>query len=220
MGKTIVTELSIEEAYKQITALFPHEPYDHRQFLIEGYEKHPDYSAHITEDYRIRYAAFKHTVAKVLQPESILEIGVRGGVSALAFLHARNVKFLGIDNSLDTKTWNLNFEKNAEFWFNHFSYSTQILTHDSQKMESFPKFDLVHIDGGHAFEEVRHDFINAWKSGARWILCDDGTDSAVVAGIFHALKFDLDRGSVEWTYFPEAWTGNLLVRTDHRWGNK
>lgn len=51
---------------------------------------------------------------------------------------------------------------------------------------------------------------------AKWLLFDDARDPAVVAGIFQALRVDLNRGSVEWAYFPDTFTGNILIRTDHQ----
>ena len=72
----------------------------------------------------------------------------------------------------------------------------------------------MHIDGDHSAAAVEHDVQLAWRAGAKWILCDDARDTEVCRGIFNALHA-LDRGSVDWAYFPNG-TGNILIRTDHR----
>ena len=210
-------ELTIKEAYQRIMALYPSLDYNHRKYLAPGFEKHPDYEEHISEEFRVRYVCFKAAVAAVIRPDSILEIGVRGGVSALAFLHALDdTNYLGIDNNLDAIQSGIDFRWNAEHWFRHFGFKARVFLQDSQLLESFPSCVLAHIDGDHSYEAVRHDVAAAWKGGSQWILCDDANDSAVVAGIFHALKFDLNRGSVDWVYFHDTWKGDILIRTDHR----
>ena len=51
----------------------------------------------------VPYYRTKWAIARVLQPQTILEIGVRFGYSALAFLDAvPSARYLGIDNDSDT----------------------------------------------------------------------------------------------------------------------
>ncbi len=49
------------------------------------------------------YYRMKWAIAKVIQPKSILEIGVRYGYSAISFLSAcPDAQYVGIDNDTDT----------------------------------------------------------------------------------------------------------------------
>jgi hypothetical protein len=167
-------------------------------------------------DIRSDYERLKFSVAKVLQPKIIVEIGVRAGVSALAFLAAcPTATYIGYDNGRDAAAHGIDYRTATLAEFRRQGYTADIVVRDSQTMQRFPDCDLVHIDGDHCFHAVRHDFVLAWYSGAKWILCDDASDAAVAAGIFYALHYDLRRGTVPWAYFPVA-TGSILVRTDHR----
>lgn len=209
-------DLSVEAVSERVLSLYTTLDYDHRPFLTPGSESHPDYEDHMSEKYRIEYACFRFALAQVLQPDSIIEIGVRGGVSALAFLHARRqARYLGIDNDLDSSVWGINFCANAQKWFEKLGFNARVLKEDSQKLERFSGYpDLVHVDGDHSVQCVTHDTVAAWKGGAAWILFDDAKDTAVVAGIFNGLR-ELNRGSAEWAYFP-MWTGNILLKTDRK----
>src|SRR5215469_18824935 len=64
---------------------------------------HPeDPLRHLFPDW-VPYYRMKWAIARVLQPRSILEIGVRFGYSALAFLNASpSARYLGIDLDLPT----------------------------------------------------------------------------------------------------------------------
>lgn len=211
----IDTRITLPAAAELISLTFRRQTFDHRRFLA-GNESHPDYAPHMTEDFRIRYAAFKYTVALVLQPKTIVEIGVRGGISALSFLSAcPNARFTGIDNGRDAKAYGIDYDTLVRNHFMSLDARAAVLNADSQAMDRFDSCDLCHIDGDHTFAGVRHDIVAAWRGGARWILCDDTNDSANAAGIFTALSVDLNRGSVAWASFPDTWTGNILIRTDN-----
>lgn len=205
-------ELTLREVSERIVRLYPSQPFDHRRFLATL--DYPDRAAHLTERYRVEYAAFKFTVAMILRPERIVEIGVRAGISALAFLSAcPDAMYTGIDNAHDSAAHGIDFLANARRHFTALDVRADIRIEDSQSLDRFPHADLIHIDGDHSYDAVQHDVIAAWYSGAPWILCDDANDTAVASAIFDALRFDLGRGSVEWTHFP-AWTGNILIRTN------
>jgi len=211
---TLAAATSLHDASERISRLYRSMPFDHRRFLA-GLESHPDYPAHMSDRYRDEYACFKYTVALALKPRSIVEVGVRGGVSALSFLSAcPDALYTGFDNNRDAREQGIDFTSHVRGWFTRLDVRADLRIEDSQLLDRFPYADLVHIDGDHSFEGVRHDVVAAWRSGAPWILCDDADDCAVVAGIFYALKFDLDRGSAEWCYFPQTWTGNILIRTN------
>jgi hypothetical protein len=211
-GDCIVAASMIEENYRKST-------YDHRPFLPQLNFEYYTSDALLTEQYRVGYACFKREVVRVLQPKTILEIGIGLGVSALAFLDAcPNSHYVGMDNNSDFDR-ELFLVKPSEFVarkIHEKEYNGFIYNQDSQKLSEFPRCEFVHIDGDHSRQAVRHDVALAWRSGAKWILCDDSRDSAVVGGIFDALHSYLDRGTVDWAHFSDTWTGSILIRTDRK----
>lgn len=211
-----VTTQSFTDTIENIRYNWPMTMFDHRPFLV-GTESHADYASHMTDDFRLRYARFKYAVADVLHPQTIVEVGVRGGISAIAFLSAcPDARFTGIDNGRDQREYGIDYDTLVRNYFISLDARAAVLNVDSQSMERFEACDLCHIDGDHTFSGVRHDVVAAWRGGARWILCDDTNDTATAAGIFTALSKDLNRGSVKWASFPESWTGNILIRTDNQ----
>lgn len=178
--------------------------YDHRPFLPQGVGEH-----YQSEQFRIGYAAFKETVARVLQPETIVEIGVGVGVSALAFLAGcPNSTYFGYDNDCqDGRDFPV---KPSEFVNSLLSGRGFVRIADSTRLYNLPLCDFVHVDGGHDYDTCYNDVMLAWRSKARWILVDDARDSTVAAATFDALRFK-SPGSVDWAYFEDTWTGNILI---------
>ena len=85
----------------------------------------------------VPYYRTKWAIARYLQPARILEIGVRFGYSAQAFLHAcPNASYLGID--VDSSTHG--GMKGAIHWARSATceYRTDFLIADSQAMDEFP----------------------------------------------------------------------------------
>src|SRR5438477_12888561 len=92
----------------------------------------------------VPYYRLKFCITKVLQPKSILEIGVRYGYSARTFLEASpSATFLGID--LDSERFG--GQLGALEWARKITaeYDPEYLVADSQKMERFPGgiYDLI-----------------------------------------------------------------------------
>lgn len=165
------------------------------------------------------YREFKRTMAAAIQPHSICEIGIGEGVAALAFLEAAplGATYTGIDNDYEYgRKFSVRPSEHVANLLGERGYHSEIIVADSRQLSELPGrwYDLVHIDGNHTRDCVTHDVILAWRAGAKWILCDDACDTEVCRGIFNALAA-LDRGSVDWAYYPEG-TGNILIRTDHR----
>ena len=203
-----------QEAFARIDAIYRGFSYDHRPYLDPCDEAFDNKN---TEDYRLRYACFKYAVAKVLRPRTIVEIGVGSGVSAIAFLYARpTLRYIGLDIGEWSARLGKPFLETVRAKLSALQFDFEIIEGDSQLIDTMPECDLVHIDGNHSSEAVYHDMLSAWNSGAKWILCDDACDPAVGAGIFRALQVGLDRGSVDWAYFGDTWSGDILIRTDHQ----
>jgi hypothetical protein len=178
--------------------------YDHRPYLPEGLAP-----LYYTDEFRLGYAAFKAAIAEQLQPKSIIEIGVGLGISALAFLHGcPTATYVGIDNDAESGR---DFPiKPSEFVGSLIKGRGRIWYRDSTKIDRLPPADLVHVDGGHSYEDAYNDVMLAWRSEARWILVDDARDSVVAAATFDALRRK-SPGSVDWAYFEDTWTGNILI---------
>lgn len=96
----------------------------------------------------VAYYRLKWAIARVLQPRRILEVGVRFGYSAAAFLDASpGATYLGIDN--DSETYG--GHKGAIQWARQITSGAdaKYLIADSQQLAEFPggAYDLIHIDG-------------------------------------------------------------------------
>jgi hypothetical protein len=185
-----------------------------------------DLVKHAMEEYRRGYACFKWAVARILQPKTILEIGVAGGVSARAFLSAcPDAYYLGLDNEQEDDAIGFRLvewtrEMLADCGFKRFD----IVLQDSRALSQLPKanlgmkdapFDLIHIDGDHCFEAAKHDMLLALESGAPWILADDGRNSKTMGGIMSALsEWHEEPEALDWAYFEDTWSGSILFERE------
>ncbi len=102
---------------------------------------------HLFNDW-ISYYRLKWAIARALKPQRILEIGVRFGYSAAAFLDAcPNAAYLGIDNDSEMSGG----QTGAIHWARRITQgrNADFLIADSQQLEEFPggRYDLIHIDG-------------------------------------------------------------------------
>ena len=96
----------------------------------------------------VPYYRLKWAIARALQPRRILEVGVRYGYSALAFLNAcPSAHYIGIDVDGDTFGGQSGAIKHARQATRGFQ--AEFLVADSQLMYQFPGgvYDLIHLDG-------------------------------------------------------------------------
>jgi glycosyltransferase involved in cell wall biosynthesis len=123
-----------------------------------------------------RLYAEKYDVAAMLRPQSIVEIGVRAGYSAAAFLSAvPGCTYLGLD--LDQAMyggWPGALDRARIMLRELFGDRAEVSARDTRQMDVLPcgPVDLVHVDGDHSYEGCLHDLRLAAKV-ARWILVDD-----------------------------------------------
>lgn len=113
---------------------------------------------------------FGMTLIQMLQPRILVELGVHSGDSYLAFCHAVQVLQLGTA-CYGVDTWRGDpqtgfygeqilaaLRQQHDPYYNGFSRLVQTTFDEAQR--SFPEgsIDLLHIDGFHTYEAVRHDF--------------------------------------------------------------
>lgn len=120
----------------------------------------------------VDYYRLKWSIARVLQPASILEVGVRYGYSAAAFLNGSpGSQYVGIDLDSD----NFGGVKGAMLWAKEITrqFHSEFIVADTQAMVRFPgdTYDLIHLDGQQDGDGSWHDLQLALKQ-ARWILVD------------------------------------------------
>lgn len=131
-----------------------------------------------TQEWHAAYK-YKHLIARVLQPKSILEIGVRYGYSAHAFLTAANVSYTGVDiddpvvNSMGEQTCAWAF---GMLWRTIEAPRLELVKMDTQKEDIRGRVkpaDLVHVDGDHTFEGATRDIERGWELTQVAMLVDD-----------------------------------------------
>ena len=151
------------------------------------------------------YELFKYTVADVIRPKSIVEIGVGWGIAANAFRTACPMAtYTGYDSGADD-------EGIFDFFKQQFpDDGWQIRKADSGILTELPLCDLVHVDGAHDYGHACHDTLMALRA-APWVLVDDARDSQVAAAALMA-AFVFQPGDIEWAYYEDTLTGNILFR--------
>ena len=150
----------------KILALYAASDYEFRRTAFEGdafRSRFPKW---------VNYYRMKWAIARTLRPASILEIGVRYGYSAAAFLDAcPNAEYLGIDIDSDE----FGGAKGAIHWAAKITagYKAKFLVADTQKMTQFPGtvYDLIHVDGQQDGDGSFHDLQLAIGQG-RFVLVD------------------------------------------------
>ena len=116
------------------------------------------------------YYPYLNALAKDLRARKVLEVGVRFGYSAVAFIHGNPVEeYVGIDADFyETmgSTWSrANFEhlrSTQPFEFTLHPVNTQELA-DLSFLGPAP-FDFIHIDGDHSYEGAFTDLKNFWNA--------------------------------------------------------
>jgi hypothetical protein len=156
--------------------------------------------------YRMKYA-----IAKVLAPKTILEIGVRYGYSAHAFLSASlRARYLGIDND----STDFGGIKHPIDYAHRLlePYDAAFLIVDSTKLNAFPQehYDLIHIDGRQDDLGTTHDFELALRA-ATYILLDGYWWTRQNYDCITKLVFKHRRKLAYWAVIPE-FAGEMLIK--------
>lgn len=157
----------------------------------------------------------KHDIAKQVNPKVIVEIGVRAGYSAWAFLMAcPNAEYHGFDADNGTHggqggPWTWWAEKMLKArGFNVNIHAPQ----DTQKMDVMPiAADFYHIDGDHTSQGVYHDLSICMASshqGSVMLVDDYDYISEVATGINKWLTDFSDK--ILWEYIP-TYRGDIYI---------
>ncbi len=118
----------------------------------------------------IRHVPFAYLAMELLRPRRFVELGTHSGVSYSAFCHAVQILVLqtrctAVDTwAGDAHVGNLGPQVLAEFRafhdarFSNFSELMQADFESARRGFEDRSIDLLHIDGAHDYESVRHDF--------------------------------------------------------------
>jgi SAM-dependent methyltransferase len=180
------------------------------QFDFRSFANAADPLQHLFADW-VPYYRMKWAIASVLQPQSILEIGVRYGYSARAFLDTvPQARFVGIDLDSDR----FGGVKGAIDWARGSlrDYDCELIVADSQGMDRFPggPYDLIHVDGQQDGDGSFRDLERALKQG-RYVLVDGyhWTQTNYLAVNDFLLQ---NRDRLDWYAAIPGYAGELLIK--------
>jgi len=167
-------------------------------------------------EYKTHYRV-KHGLARECNPQVIVEIGVRCGYSAWAFLTAcPDAKYHGFDADNGTHggqggpwTWwaeKILAERKFDFEI-HAPFDTQ------DKIAMPVSADFYHIDGDHTVKGVQHDLDICWEAanGGAVLLVDDyDYIDDVKQGVDEWLAA---RPEIKWKHVPSL-RGEIVIKKD------
>lgn len=168
------------------------------------------------------YYPFLNSLAKDFRASRVLEVGVRFGYSAVAFIYGNPVEeYVGIDADLYDATSsrksrdNLDYLKRMQpFEYTLFQKNTQLLTDLSFLNDK--QFDLIHIDGDHSYEGALTDMKNFWN-----VLVPGGhmlVDDSIFYGSVHTACMTFASLIEEPTYNVESFRGTwVFLKTRQRY---
>jgi 2-polyprenyl-3-methyl-5-hydroxy-6-metoxy-1,4-benzoquinol methylase len=159
----------------------------------------------------VDYYRTKYAICMALAPESIVEIGVRHGYSALTFLRAApQATYLGIDADVDSIQRRDELEWAEQRLAGH---AAQILRADSRNLVTLPGdyFDLMHVDAQRDGDSLFHD-LELGLEKAHWLLVDGyfrSRENLLSATLF----LEKYRNLIAGAYVIPGYVGDLLIET-------
>jgi len=191
----------------KIKKIYCETDFDFRQFTNPS-----DELSYLFEEW-VPYYRMKYAVCKAIAAESILEVGVRYGYSAITFLEASpRAKYVGIDNDSSTfggKNGAINWAKQITSKFN-----ADFLLKNSQMLSEFPGdyYDLIHIDGQQDGDGTIHDLELALPK-AKFILLDGyfWSKENMLSATYFLEKY---KQFIEYSLIIPSYAGELLIKTN------
>lgn len=185
--------------------------------LASGAASYWAYS-HSVESAWLEHGPFASWIVSAVRPSILAELGTHNGFSYFAFCEA--VQRLGLNTkcyAVDTwvgddhagfyseDVYTLVNRVNTE---NYASFSTLLRGYFDDHVNSFDDgtIDLLHIDGRHGYEDVKHDF-ESWlpKMSSRGVV------------MFHDIAV-LDRGFGVWKFWEEISSSHPSFHFEHGYG--
>jgi len=162
------------------------------------YNKVPDFFTDEDKEnfygkHAFRKYAFYYTYVKLFKPKTILEIGVRNGYSLLSMMSAdENVQIDGVDNETEKDFENVKKYKNDNV--NLIKSNSDLFFKVNNQVD---RYDMIHIDGDHSFDQCRDDLKNAMGIANDIIVIDD---SIAISTVKQALELvtEVLRYKIEW----------------------
>lgn len=153
---------------------------------------------------------WNYAIAKVLQPKSFLEIGVRFGFSFLpTLLGSQNLEYaLGWD--LETYGNNEIANDNIKQYYKG-NCNWEIKHIDSQQINELPQFfDLVNIDGCHDYDCKIHD-LKLCIGSCDYVILDDYDYHKDVRMATDTFLRDY-KNELEWNLYIPTFRGSQLIK--------
>ncbi|RWU17785.1 methyltransferase [Pseudomonas alkylphenolica] len=163
----------------------------------------------------VDYYKVKWAIAKAINPKRILEVGVRYGYSARAFLEAcPDAQFVGLDADIDT----FGGSKGALAWAGEnlraSGFNADLHSVNTQSLKAFPGgyYDLIHIDGQQDGNGTYRD-LDLAVTQSRYILVDGYQWSREN---FYSVNewLWLNKAAVHSVLIIPGYAGELLIRTN------
>lgn len=164
---------------------------------------------------------YLNSLAKDLKATRVLEVGVRFGYSAVAFIYGNPItEYVGIDYDLYDPTSSNKSLENLDYLkltqpvnFTLFKKNTQEL--DDLAFLGSKTFDFIHVDGDHSFEGALTDLKNFWNVLALGghMLVDDST----FYGSVHSACIEFEKLIEEPSYDVKTYRGTwVFLKTKER----
>jgi hypothetical protein len=175
-------------------------------------------------DYLVRYGPnlyFKYELARMLNPQTIVEIGVRAGYSMWAMLLGCEAHYYGIDNWAVVEGVPEESAEMQKKCFDHAGmlsyqlgrYRVNFKVADTQAEDfQMPHAQLYHVDGAHLPAACRTDIFHCMQAGDEksMILVHDYNAPNIRSATVDAAR---DHG-LKLTYVCSEWGDAILTRGD------
>lgn len=163
----------------------------------------------------VDYYRVKWSIAKAIRPERILEVGVRYGYSARAFMDAcPDAQLVGLDADLDTYGGSQGALAWADQNLKASGFNVDLRSLNTQSLKAFPGgyYDLIHVDGQQDGNGTYRDLDLAVAQG-RYILVDGYQWSREN---FYSVNewLWLNKAAVHSVLIIPGYAGELLIRTN------